>query len=102
MLILMIRYRSEVSLSAVNHLNIVCVKDGSEILNIVASHVEYETKGETIKPLYNWPDIEREVFHTYISSKPFISFSKDQLPSYVYQEDCNLLNQLQALDRTQV
>ena len=90
-----------VPLSAVSLLNVVCLREYEEILTLVATHSEYELK-ETTTTTYNWAAIEREVVQRFISNKPKISFSKEQLPCYVYQEDFNLHNQLQALHDTQV
>ena len=81
--------------------NIVCLSNKKELLDLILAHSEYELK-ETTTTTYNWAAIEREVVQRFISNKPKISFSKEQLPCYVYQEDFNLHNQLQALHDTQV
>ena len=88
-------------LAAVNQLNIVSIHSYDEILSLVASHSEYELK-ETTSVTYNWAAIEQDVRHRYISNKPNIDFTEDQLKSYVYQEDFNLHNQMEALKNSQV
>jgi len=93
--------RLKVPLSAVTPTNIISLSSGDELLNLIQSHSEYELR-ETTSVAYNWPAIEREVMHRYISNKPRIEFSRDQLPSYVYQEDFNLHNQMQTINDSQV
>ncbi|XP_067936897.1 E3 ubiquitin-protein ligase rnf213-alpha-like [Watersipora subatra] len=92
--------RREIALMDVNKPNLVSVSSEDEILSLVASHSQYELDAVS-KKAYDWDAIEREVLHKYISSKPRIKFSKDDLPSFVYQEDFNLHNQMQALSVTQ-
>jgi len=81
-------FREPVPILDVKSADIISLSSEDELLNLIQSHSEYELR-ETTSVTYNWPAIEREVIHRYISNKPRIEFSRDQLPSYVYQEDFN-------------
>ncbi|KAF6041591.1 hypothetical protein EB796_000104 [Bugula neritina] len=93
-------YREPVPILDVKSADIISLSSEDELLNLIQSHSEYELR-ETTSVTYNWPAIEREVIHRYISNKPRIEFSRDQLPSYVYQEDFNLHNQMQTINESQ-
>lgn len=94
-------YRHSILLSAVNSTSLVCVKHKEELLDMIQAHSEYE-RDNTIDITYNWVAIEQEVLRRYIGNKPRIAFTRDQLPYYVYQEDFNLHNQMQAIKDSQV
>ena len=88
-------------LSEVRPANVITLSGADELLNLITSHSEYELSGETSKD-YDWPSIERQVILRYINNKPRITFSREQMAHYVYQEDFNLHNQIQTIDESQV
>ena len=88
-------------LSEVRPANVITLSGPDELLNLITSHSEYELSGETSKD-YDWPSIERQVILRYINNKPRITFSREQMAHYVYQEDFNLHNQIQTIDESQV
>ncbi|KAF6032078.1 hypothetical protein EB796_009578 [Bugula neritina] len=92
--------RQSIKLSSANSSHVISIENCDELLDLVLAHGEYELR-ETTSVTYNWPAIEREVIHRYISNKPRIEFSRDQLPFYVYQEDFNLHNQMQTINESQ-
>ncbi|XP_067937583.1 E3 ubiquitin-protein ligase rnf213-alpha-like [Watersipora subatra] len=92
--------KSSVPLVSVNTGNVISLSGKQELLDLILTHSEYELQ-ETTSCRYNWQAIEREVLQKYISNKPKISFTTDQLPCFVYQEDFNLHNQMQALQDSQ-
>lgn len=75
-----------------------------ELLGLISSHVEYQLNAETREqtPTYNFPAAEREVFMKYVGQRRRIKCETEQLPSYMFQEDFNVLNQIEILSESQV
>ena len=74
------------------------VKNSDELISIIQLYGEYDV-GESGRSnvSYNWEAAERYVCTKYVINKPIIDFKDEDLPSFVYQEDSNLLNQIRSL-----
>ena len=80
------------------------IKDKDELLGVVSSHIGYQLNSETGEqtPEYNLAASEREVITRFLSNKLRINLVTEELPSYMFKEDFNTLNQIEALSKTQV
>lgn len=88
----------------VSSYTVITLGSKSALLGVISSHVEYRLNAETKEqiPDYNLEAAERDVTLRYLGQRTKIMVAADDLPSYMFHEDFNVLNQIQALSETQV
>lgn len=84
--------------------SVITLDSKEELLGIISAHVEYRLNAETKEqsPSYNLQAVEREVVMRYIGQRSRIKYEPEDLPTYMFSEDFNVLKQLQSLNESQV
>lgn len=83
--------------------SLVIIENKDILLSIIQQHGEYDLRAGAADPVtYDWEAAEREVYLRYIIDKPLINISKERIPTFIYQEDFTLYNQITALSHSQV